>query len=197
MSSDDFDIRTCALTSRPHDTPSSNKLSINLFDIEVSKSSSSEANNSDYQSSTNDQIYPSLRVDLIVLNEFAEVLLELKHQHPGRGYWHTPGRTIRKCENIRDVIGRILLDSLGITRIASSGLTFAGVVEDHFHQTLPDGRQSYSHCIALAYRLKIKMNDILQIPRTRHTTFCWMPREKLAISRDVLRSSRAYANLLE
>jgi colanic acid biosynthesis protein WcaH len=136
---------------------------------------------------------PQVRIDLIVLNEFGEVLLELMRDSPARGFWRVPGRPLLKDESIHQAITRIALNELGVPRIELTKITLTGIFEDRRREHHHGGQQYYSHYVALAYRLTLKVNDVLQIPRNPTTSLCWMQPEKLAVSRDVYRNSRAYA----
>jgi len=196
LKSNEYRVQPCALTSSPAQRPpltSSTAINSALGEFDVLPTSCDIAFDPEKLHANAESQTPQIRIDLIVLNEYGDVLLELMRDSPARGFWRVPGRPLLKNESIHQAIARIALNELGVTRIELPKITLTGIFEDRCKEHPHGGQHSYSHYVALAYRLTLKVNDVLQIPRNPNTSLCWMHPEKLAVSRDVYRNSRAYA----
>lgn len=195
----EYRAQTCALTRSPQQRPplpESTVTNSNTSELDIPHTSCGIAFEPEISNEHAAKQIPQVRIDLIVLNEFGEVLLELMHDSPARGFWRIPGRPLLKNESIHQAIARITLKELGITKIELPKISLTGIFEDRCREHPHGGHQYCSHYVALAYRLTLKVNDVLKIPRNPNTSLCWMPPEKLAVSRNVYRNSRIYARHL-
>ena len=112
---------------------------------------------------------PLISIDLIVRNEWGEVLLGKRVNAPAKGYWFVPGGRVRKNETLDDAFVRLVREELGI----ESGITradgkFLGVFE-HFYEDCVFGHDVSTHYIVLGYEIRQKIS--LQLPQQQHLTY--------------------------
>ncbi|AXR07841.1 GDP-mannose mannosyl hydrolase [Salinimonas sediminis] len=132
---------------------------------------------------------PLVSIDLIVRNNLGEVLLGRRVNSPAKGAWFVPGGRIRKNESIVEAMARLCTDELGVNRPITNA-RFLGPFE-HFYEDSVFGRKTSTHYIVLGYEI---VDDICmdKLPEVQHLDYTWMSEERMLVSNDVHKYTRAY-----
>ncbi|EHI1370162.1 GDP-mannose mannosyl hydrolase [Escherichia coli] len=134
---------------------------------------------------------PLISIDLIVENEFGEILLGKRINRPAQGYWFVPGGRVLKDEKLQTAFERLTEIELGIRLPLSVG-KFYGIWQ-HFYEDNSMGGDFSTHYIVIAFLLKLQPT-ILKLPKSQHNAYCWLSRAKLINDDDVHYNCRAYFN---
>lgn len=138
---------------------------------------------------------PLIAIDLVIQNEFGDVLLGLRRNAPARGFWFVPGGRIFKGECIANAVDRVASDELAMdaqTHRASP----LGVFEHFYKDNFTDAKAFGTHYIVLAYRLTVASARMHLLPLHQHAGYRWLPLRELDTARDVHPNSREYARHL-
>jgi colanic acid biosynthesis protein WcaH len=131
---------------------------------------------------------PLIAIDLIVQNEFGEVLLGKRHNRPAKNYWFVPGGRIKKNERSLDALERVGRSELGIALPAGKLLS----AFDHFYDDNYFGMPDVgTHYVTLAYRIKLKKNSPV-IHDEQHAELKWWNTDTLLSSGEVHQNTKAY-----
>ncbi|MBN2482063.1 MAG: GDP-mannose mannosyl hydrolase [Bacteroidales bacterium] len=115
---------------------------------------------------------PLVSIDLIVTNQYRQIMLGMRKNNPAREYWFVPGGRILKNETIRDAFQRITGSELGISLTIDQSV-FTGVYE-HIHKKenfLNDSGYG-THYVVMAFRLYTS-ELINELPREQHAGYKW------------------------
>ena len=77
------------------------------------------------------ELAPLFSIDLIVLNEYSEVLVGKRTNPPAKGWWFVPGGRVCKGEALSEAFSRISLMELGLD-LKMDNCQLLGVFE-HFY----------------------------------------------------------------
>lgn len=100
---------------------------------------------------------PRLTVEVVVQNEFGQVLMVRRTIPPAVGEWHTPGGTVLKGETLHEAVERVGYEELGVRVIVARCL---GVIEYLSY------KNHYSQDISIAYLVRIKKTKHTRLPLT-------------------------------
>lgn len=132
---------------------------------------------------------PLISIDLIIENEFKEILVGKRVNRPARGFWFVPGGRIRKNESLDVAFLRICKNEIGLS-LPKINAEFYGVYE-HFYNDSFYGDEFSTHYVVLAYKFIIQKKSICP-PFNQHNQYCWMSHFELTRDESVHNNTKAY-----
>ena len=100
------------------------------------------------------RLAPLVSIDLILRNAEDEVLLGLRSNEPGKGFYFVPGGMIRKGERLREAFAEFLKDETGLTADFAAA-RLVGVYE-HFYDNNRFAEAGYgTHYVTLGYAVRL------------------------------------------
>lgn len=120
---------------------------------------------------------PLISIDLIVYNEFGQVLLGQRLNRPAQGNWFVPGGRIRKAERLTEAFLRLTRDELGHPLPLSSA-SFLGPFE-HFYSDNFSGSDFSTHYVVLGYEVTLNTSILSQLPSDQHDAYHWFDIDEL------------------
>jgi len=139
---------------------------------------------------------PLVAIDLVALNDRAEVLLGLRRNAPARGYWFVPGGRILKGETLSAAMARILRDEISLTPGECGTPELIGVFEHFYSENFMTAPGFGTHYVVLAYRLDIGSVRESALPGLQHAGYRWMRAAEMTQAKDVHPHVRAYGDCL-
>ena len=113
---------------------------------------------------------PLISIDLIVRNEFGQILLGRRLNRPAQGFWFVPGGRVRKDERLNDAFWRLTEEELGIAA-SRDNARFLGPYE-HFYADNFSGDDFSTHYVVLGYEVAWQgTQDAL--PLSQHDQYRW------------------------
>ena len=131
---------------------------------------------------------PLVSIDLIVRNNFNEVLVGKRVNRPAYGYWFVPGGRIRKDENMESAFLRLTNNELGINISMSNG-KFLGPFE-HFYEDNFSTDDFSTHYIVLAFEVNVEIS-LEDLPNQQHSLYRWVS-EKEILESDVIHANNRF-----
>ncbi|EFJ8097383.1 GDP-mannose mannosyl hydrolase [Escherichia coli] len=132
---------------------------------------------------------PLVAIDLIIENEFKEILVGKRINRPARGFWFVPGGRIRKNESLIDAFSRVCQSEIDLAASINNA-KFFGVYE-HFYNDSFYGDEFSTHYVVLAYKILVDKNNI--IPSFgQHDQYSWMNYSDLIKDDSVHDNTKAY-----
>lgn len=136
------------------------------------------------------RLAPLVSIDLIIENDYGQVLLGLRTNEPAKGYWFVPGGRIRKNESIADAFERIVKGELGVD-LAYTKAEFVGVFEHMYPTNFAQRKGFGTHYVVLTHRAKLS-SDLELVPDRQHDKLIWFDKEKLLQDKKVHPHTKAY-----
>lgn len=134
---------------------------------------------------------PFVSIDLVVRNDYGQVLLGYRRNRPAQNFWFVPGGRIRKNERSQDSLQRIARDELGIEAVDVSGGKLLGVF-DHFYDDNFYGVPGIgTHYVVCAYQLQFDANTSLKHD-DQHAELKWWDPDLLLSSPEVHPNTKLY-----
>lgn len=131
---------------------------------------------------------PLVSIDLVIQNNFGDVLLGLRNNRPAQGFWFVPGGRILKDESMVEAFKRLTLNELGV-EFEISQAKLIGPYE-HFYVDNITGENFSTHYIALGYRLVV--DELPNLPKAQHCDYKWLSVEELLLDSNVHKHIRWY-----
>jgi colanic acid biosynthesis protein WcaH len=116
---------------------------------------------------------PLISIDLLVHNEFNEILLGWRNNQPAKDFWFVPGGRIYKNETIGDAFSRIMTAETGLS-VDIREAAFHGIYE-HFHpdQNFMNEPGFGTHYIVIAFDIRIT-GELSMLPMHQHSDYKWL-----------------------
>lgn len=131
---------------------------------------------------------PFVSIDLVVRNEFDQVLLGYRRNRPAQNHWFVPGGRIRKNERTQDALQRIARVELNIAPQQGKLLG----VYDHFYNDNFYGEPGIStHYVVCGYELYVKSSAQFATD-DQHTKLKWWDLDALLASDEVHPNSKLF-----
>lgn len=132
---------------------------------------------------------PLISIDLIVRNEFGQILLGRRLNRPAQGFWFVPGGRVRKDERLNDAFWRLTEEELGIAA-SRDNARFLGPYE-HFYADNFSGEDFSTHYVVLGYEVAWQgTQDAL--PLSQHDQYRWCSVNELLQDPSVHQHSKDY-----
>lgn len=134
---------------------------------------------------------PLISIDLIVKNQYDEILLGERLNKPAKNNWFVPGGRIYKDESIEDAFNRISLDEIGLKFDIKNG-KFIGVYQHLYGDNVFNDNFS-THYIVLGFELVIK--EKLSLDTIQHKSQKWFKIDELLNDTNVHNYVKDYFNI--
>lgn len=132
---------------------------------------------------------PLVSIDLIVRNQFGQVLLGQRLNRPAAGFWFVPGGRILKQESLADAFARLTLAELG-TALLIEQARFIGLFEHFYNDSVFDERIS-THYVVNAFETVLPDNSA-HFPVLQHSAYRWLSESELLADTQVHLHSKWY-----
>ncbi len=120
---------------------------------------------------------PISAIDLCIFNEFKEILLGKRINHPAKNFFFVPGGRIRKGETLFTATKRILNSEINhdIFEKDFNKLSLLGVFQHFYEDNFYGNKLFSSHYVVLAYLvpLKILQQSKNGIFKDQHDEYIW------------------------
>ncbi|WOG25824.1 GDP-mannose mannosyl hydrolase [Endozoicomonas sp. 8E] len=132
---------------------------------------------------------PLVAIDLVVRNSQEQVLLGLRNNRPGQGYWFVPGGRIQKEERFENAFDRLVKMELR----CDAWFEQARFLRSYQH-LYPDnfsGENFSTHYVVLGYELKLDIN-LNNLSADQHQDYRWFTVNELLASEQVHQHTKDY-----
>lgn len=119
---------------------------------------------------------PLFSIDLVVLNEYQEILVGLRKNPPAQGFWFVPGGRLFKNESLDLGFVRITQSELNC-KIERTSCQLLGLFE-HFYDDSIFGPTVSTHYINAAYLVRLSKLKT-ELPDSQHEVYRWVTLEDL------------------
>lgn len=134
---------------------------------------------------------PLVAIDLVVLNEFNELLLGKRLNRPAKNFWFVPGGRILKNESLNMAFKRLTKIELG-SEIEITQAYLLGVY-DHFYQDSMLSENISTHYVNAAHFLTINSNQLRSLPYgLQHEQYQWHDIDGIEDNPEVHSFTKAY-----
>lgn len=130
---------------------------------------------------------PLISIDLIVQNEFNQVLLGKRVNEPAFGFWFVPGGRIFKDESLDLAFARTVKEELGIEMKRLDAI-FDKTYEHFYDNNVFDNNFS-THYIVLAHKIKVEKLPALN---KQHSEYKWFDIEEILKNDNVHKYTKDY-----
>jgi len=115
---------------------------------------------------------PVFAMDLVVINEYNELLLGKRLNPPAKDYWFVPGGRVFKNESLVNAFKRVSANELG-SQYELSQATLLGVFEHFYDDSVFDSAIS-THYINATHFLKVNSDDLNLPINEQHQCYRWL-----------------------
>lgn len=129
-------------------------------------------------------------IDLVIVNEKQEVLVGLRKNPPGKGYWFVPGGRIFKNETLNEALKRISRNEIGV-EIVENNLRLLGLYDHIYEENFFQDLTFNTHYIVIACRVLID-SKCLRLNNLQHEAFKFYKVEELLTSNEVHQFTKNY-----
>jgi colanic acid biosynthesis protein WcaH len=133
---------------------------------------------------------PLVAIDLLVIDSQDQILLGLRSNEPGKGYWSVPGGRIYKDETLKNAFNRISHNELGII-FDMKNLIFKGVYEHFYNQNFFQEENINTHYITIACEIRLPVTSSIQI-NSQHIDYKFFEKRDLLESPFVLENTKKF-----
>ena len=117
------------------------------------------------------ELAPLFSIDLVVLNEYSEILVGKRANPPAKGWWFVPGGRVYKGESLSEAFSRISLMELGLN-LKMGDCQLLGIFE-HFYEDSALSVDVSTHYINTPYLVQLKKSTI-SAPNVQHESYRWV-----------------------
>jgi colanic acid biosynthesis protein WcaH len=101
--------------------------------------------------------------DLVIKNNFNQVLLAKRENMPAKGFWFVPGGRVHKNEDLNDAFKRILSSETGLNINSFKSMKQIGLYNHIYDENFFDENSFNTHYIVYSIELFLKDNSIENI----------------------------------
>lgn len=142
---------------------------------------------------------PLVSIDLCLTDPEGRLLLGLRKNAPARGWWFTPGGSIRKNEPLAQALQRVARDELGAPAAVAAGWPGRARLMgawDHFYDDSAFDAAGSTHYVNLPHWLTLSHDEAAALRLAeddQHAAWRWLTLGEAAIDAQVHAYVRAYA----
>lgn len=125
---------------------------------------------------------PLVSIDLIVENQYGQILLGQRLNKPAKDHWFIPGGRILKSEKMADAFARLAKEELNL-ELCLHDVELHGTYEHFYEDSFVDDNVS-THYVVLAYKVFASF-DIDTLPGEQHNSYRWFDLDELIASNEV------------
>lgn len=139
---------------------------------------------------------PLIAIDLIVVNEFDQLLLGKRLNRPAKNYWFVPGGRILKNESLNEAFKRLTLIELGV-EFEINKAELLGAFE-HFYQDSVFSDTASTHYVNVAHVLHIKQVELEKLPLgEQHNSYLWHDIDSIENNQKIHKYTKTYLPALK
>ena len=141
------------------------------------------------------ELAPLFSIDLIVLNEYSEILVGKRTNPPAKEWWFVPGGRVYKGEALSEAFSRISLMELGLD-LKMDNCQLLGVFE-HFYDDSAFDKNISTHYINTPYLAEIQKSKI-DAPLIQHECYRWVALNEFESDMNIHQYSKLFlGNLID
>jgi colanic acid biosynthesis protein WcaH len=115
---------------------------------------------------------PLFSIDLVVINQMAELLVGKRLNPPAKDFWFVPGGRVFKNETLEDAFKRLSIMELGEAYKRHQAKLLG--ITDHFYSDSIFGDHLSTHYINAAYLIKVKTEELKLPYGEQHNAWRWV-----------------------
>ena len=115
---------------------------------------------------------PLFAIDLVVINEFNELLVGKRLNAPAKDWWFVLGGRVFKNESLAHAFERISKSELGTQYVIESS-RLLGIYE-HFYEDSMFGGDISTHYVTATHFLSVKMDELNLPTGGQHSNYRWV-----------------------